>query len=118
MDNAIERKSFNFAVRIIKLYKYLSSKHTIRPLFEQLLRSGTSIGANVSEALQAQSRADFISKLGIALKETAETKYWINLFVETEYLSLHQANSILKDCIEIEKLLTSIIKSSREMADN
>ena len=83
-------------------------------LSKQLLRSGTSIGANVVESQQAQSRADFISKLSIALKEAAETNYWLRLLQATDYLSESEFSSILKDCREVEKMLTSIIKTSRE----
>ncbi|MGN1456390.1 MAG: four helix bundle protein [Acutalibacteraceae bacterium] len=111
MNNIIETKSFNFAVRIVKLYKFLCEQKKEFTLSKQLLRSGTSIGANITEAQQAQSKADFISKINIALKETSETKYWIKLLQATDYLSLNQANSILSDCIEIEKILVSILKT-------
>ena len=83
-------------------------------LSKQIVRSGTSIGANVVESQQAQSRADFISKLSIALKEAAETNYWLRLLQATDYLSESEFSSILKDCREVEKMLTSIIKTSRE----
>ena len=114
MDNLIEEKSFHFAVRIVKLHRHLelNKKETI--LSKQLLRSGTSIGANIAEAQQAQSRADFISKLSIALKETAETKYWLKLLYSTGYLTSAELDSILPDCVELEKLLTSIIKSTKQ----
>ena len=87
MENVIENKSFGFAVRIVKLYKYLCDKKKEYVLSKQLLRSGTSIGANVAEAQQAQSKADFISKISIALKETTETKYWLKLLNATDFLS-------------------------------
>ena len=109
----IQEKTFAFAVRIVNLSKYLHKHHCDNALRQQLLRSGTSIGANVSEAEQAQSRPDFISKMSIALKETSETKYWLKLLVATNYLSENEGNSILSDCVEIEKMLTSIIKSSK-----
>ena len=83
MDITVEQKSFQFAVRIVRLYKYLRSVKKEFVLAKQLLRSGTSIGANVAEAQQAQSRADFISKMNIALKETAETNYWLRLLHAT-----------------------------------
>ena len=112
MGNVIEQKSFQFAVRIVKLCKYIrKSKHEVT-LAAQLLRAGTSIGANVAESQQAQSRADFVSKLNIALKETSETKYWLRLLYETQYLTEYEFNSIYPDAVELEKLLTSIIKSS------
>ena len=84
MDNIIEEKSFRFAVRIVNLNKHLQTNKKEFVLSKQLLRSGTSIGANISEAQQAQSRADFLSKLEIALKEASETKYWLRLICATE----------------------------------
>ena len=111
-DNIIETKSFDFAVRIVNLYKYLKDKRTEDALSKQLLRSGTSIGANVAEAEQAQSKPDFVSKMNIALKETSETKYWIKLLRATEFLSEKESNSLLADCVELEKILVSIIKTS------
>ena len=114
MENVIEIKSFNFAVRIVNLYKYLTDKKKEYVLSKQLLRSGTSIGANVSEAEQAQSKPDFVSKMNIALKETSETKYWIKLLNATEFLSEKESNSLLADCVELEKLLVSIIKTSKQ----
>ena len=113
MDNVIEEKSFHFAVRIVKLNQYLRTKKKEYILSKQLLRSGTSIGANVAESQQAQSRADFISKLEIALKETTETKYWLRLMKETGYLSETEFESIFLDCAELEKILVRIIKSTK-----
>ena len=113
MDNIIEEKSFQFAIRIVKLSQYLRSSKREFVLSKQVLRSGTSIGANVAEAQQAQSRADFISKLEIALKETSETKYWIRLLKETGYISECEFNSVFPDCVEIEKILVSIVKSTK-----
>ena len=114
MDNIIETKSFDFSVRIVNLYKYLNDTKKEYVLSKQLLRSGTSIGANVAEAEQAQSKPDFVSKMNIALKETSETKYWIKLLKATEFLSEKESNSLLADCVELEKLLVSIIKSSKQ----
>ena len=114
MDNVVEEKSFRFAVRIVKLNQYLRTKKKEYVLSKQLLRSGTSIGANIAESQQAQSRADFISKLEIALKETSETKYWLRLLNATEYLSDAEFNSIYTDCSELEKLLVSIVKSTKK----
>lgn len=114
MENIIETKSFDFAVRIVNLYKYLTDTKKEYVLSKQLLRSGTSIGANVAEAEQAQSKPDFISKMNIALKETSETKYWIKLLQATKYLSTEENFSIYADCVELEKLLVSIIKSSKQ----
>jgi len=81
-------------------------------LSKQIVRSGTIVGANVSEALQGQSKRDFLMKMNIALKEASETKYWLRLLKETDYLNEKQQRSILKDCIEIEKLLTSIVRTT------
>ena len=114
MNNAIREKSFQFAVRIVKLCKYLQTEQKEYTLTKQLLRCGTSIGANVAESQQAQNRADFISKLNIALKESYETDYWLRLMHETQYLSAEEFQSIIVDCHEIEKLLISIIKSLKE----
>lgn len=114
MSNIVEEKSFKFAVRIVRLYKYLTERKSEKILSKQLLRSGTSIGANVAEAQQAQSNADFISKMNIALKESTETKYWIKLLRETEYLKVEESKTILDDCSELEKLLVSIVKTSKK----
>ena len=113
MDNVIEEKSFRFAVRIVKLNQYLRTKKKEYVLSKQLLCSGTSIGANIAESQQAQSRADFISKLEIALKETTETKYWLRLMRETGYLSESEFESIFSDCAELEKILVRIIKTTK-----
>ena len=114
MSSILEQKSFDFAVRIVNLCRHLRSTRKEYTLSKQLLRSGTSIGANVAEAQQAQSKADFISKLSIALKETAETKYWIRLMSATGYLSEQECRSILSDCIELEKILVTSVKTSKE----
>ena len=113
MEHTVEEKSFTFSVRIVNLYKHLSVSKKEFTLSKQILRAGTSIGANVAEAQQAQSRADFISKLSIALKEGYETDYWLRLLNATEYLSDAEFSSLIDDCREIEKMLTAIIKSSK-----
>jgi len=113
MDNVIEEKSFRFAVRIVKLNQHLQISKREYVLSKQLLRSGTSIGANVAEAQHAQSKADFINKLEISLKETSETKYWLRLMKETGYLTDSEFESIYPDCIEIEKILVSIVKTTK-----
>ena len=113
MDNVIENKSFQFAIRIVRLYKFLCEEKREYILSKQLLRAGTSIGANVTESQQAQSKPDFVSKISIALKEASETKYWIKLLGATEYLSENQTKSILDDCVEIEKILVTILKSAK-----
>ena len=113
MYNAVEEKSFCFAVRIVKLRKYLQEEKKEYILSKQLMRSGTSIGANIIESQQAQSRADFISKLNIALKEAVETNYWLRLLHATDYLTDSEFLSIIAACKELEKLLTAIIKTTR-----
>ncbi len=114
MDQTAERKSFHFAVRIVKLCNHLRSTKKEYTLSKQLLRSGTSIGANISEAQQAQSKADFISKMSISLKEAAETNYWLRLLQATNYLSEAEFQSIHSDCCELERMLTAIVKSAKE----
>ena len=109
-ENQISTKSFQFAVRTVKLYQHLCTERKEFTLSKQLLRSGTSIGANIAESQQAQSNADFISKLSIALKETSETKYWLRLMHATGYLTDKQADSMLADCSELEALLVAILK--------
>ena len=116
MDNTVEEKSFHFTVRIVKVYRYFEESKKEFTLSKQLLRCGTSIGANIAEAQQAQSRPDFISKLSIALKEAYETDYWLRLLHATKYLSDPEFASLIGDCREIEKMLTSIIKTTKETA--
>ncbi|MBQ8064387.1 MAG: four helix bundle protein [Prevotella sp.] len=111
--NVVEDKSFEFAVRIVKLYKYLTAEKQEYIMSKQLLRSGTSVGANVSEAQQAQSPMDFLSKMNIALKESYESDYWLRLLYRTEYLKKEEYNSIITDCRAISKLLVSIVKSTK-----
>ena len=113
MNNVIEEKSFQFAVRIVRLNQYLRTTKKEFVLSKQVLRSGTSIGASVAESKHAQSKADFISKMEIALKETSETKYWLRLLKETDYLSDSEFDSIFPDCTELEKILVSIVKTTK-----
>lgn len=113
-DNIILDKTMNFAVRIVNLYKFMVNGKCEYTLSKQLLRSGTSIGANVHEAHNAQSKKDFLAKMYIAFKEASESEYWITLLMRTDFLSEEQAESILNDCIEIKKILTSIIKTTKE----
>ena len=114
--NIVLNKSFEFAVRIVKLYKYLCDDKKEFMLSKQLLRSGTSIGANINEAQAGQSKADFISKMSIASKEARETKYWIELLIKTDYLNKddNHVQSLLEDIIELVKIITSIVKTSKE----
>ena len=112
-DSIIKIKSKSFAVRIIKLYKHLQDNKREFVLSKQILRSGTSIGANVHEAYFGQSKKDFISKMQIALKETSETEYWIDLLTETDYISKNESESILNDCQELARLLHATVKTSK-----
>lgn len=111
-NNVIEEKSFDFAVRIVKLYRHLNNEKKEFTLSKQLLRSGTSIGANVTEAQKAQSTADFNAKLNIALKEANETEYWLRLLRKTDYLDDKEFNSIYTDVKEIIAILVSICKKT------
>ncbi|MDZ7662791.1 four helix bundle protein [Thiohalophilus sp.] len=115
-ENAVLNKSFEFAIRIVKLHQFLVKEKKEYVLSKQLLRSGTSIGANVNEAQAGQSRNDFISKMTIASKEARESKYWIELLVATGYLAKNDKyiNSLLSDVFELTRILTSIVKTTRE----
>ena len=114
MGNTIENKSFDFAVRIVNLYKYLCNEKKEFVLSKQLLRSGTSIGANVSEGEKAQSKADFYTKMTIALKEANETDYWLRLMYATEYLTEQEFESLSKDNKEIISILVAITKTTKQ----
>jgi four helix bundle protein len=111
--NPVYKKSFNFAIRIVNLYKHLKNTKKENVLSKQLLRSGTSIGANVAEGIQAQTKNDFLSKMNIALKEANETSYWIDLLYATNYLTDKEHSSLNSDLSEILKLLISIVKTSK-----
>ena len=113
-DNIIQIKSKAFAIRIIRLYRYLIETKKEYVLSKQLLRSGTSIGANICEALCGVSKKDFLSKMHISFKECVETQYWLDLLAETDYLSKNEYDSISSDCEELRKLLSSITKSTNE----
>ena len=114
MANVIQIKSRDFAIRIIKCYKFLSEQKHETVIFKQLLRCGTSIGANTRESKNAQSRMDFLNKLNIALKEADETEYWLDLLHETKYIDDSQYKSINDDCSELCRLLTSIIRKLKD----
>ena len=109
-DNQVLVDSKAFAIRIIRLYKYLKDDKQVYVLSKQVLRSGTSIGANVRESVNAQSRMDFINKLNIALKEANETEFWLELLHESDYLDDKQYQSIYTDCEELVKILVSRCK--------
>ncbi len=112
-DNILIDKSVVFAVRIVKLHQYLikTQKETI--ISKQIVRSGTSIGANINEANYGQSKADFISKLHIALKETAETEYWLKLLTQSEYITSDMGNTLLQDCMELKRILIASINTAK-----
>jgi four helix bundle protein len=112
-ENIVKSKSFAFAVRVVKLYQYLCEQKKEIVLSKQLLRSGTSVGAMVREAEHAESKPDFKHKMAIAQKEINETIYWLELLKETDYLTAEQFESINTDAIEIIKLITAILKSTK-----
>ncbi len=114
MENVVAEKSKSFALRIIKLYKHLDTNHRIGIIATQILKSGTSIGANVKEAIRAQGKADFYAKLNISLKEASETEYWLELLYESEYITKEQFESIYNDCQELLKILTAITKTQKK----
>ncbi|WP_291529915.1 four helix bundle protein [Bacteroides sp. UBA939] len=107
-ENVVYDKALAFSIRVVKLYKYLSEEKSEYVMSKQLLRSGTSIGANISESISAESTSDFIHKMAISQKEAEETLYWLILLFKTDYLSEMQYNSMYEDCREIKKLLASI----------
>ena len=113
-ENLLIDKSIAFASHIIKLHQYLirTKKETI--ISKQIVRSGTSIGANINEANYGQSKADFVSKMHIALKETAETEYWLKLLIMSEYITEDMGKSLLEDCIEIKRILVASINTAKE----
>jgi four helix bundle protein len=115
-DNPIKDKSMAFAIRIVNLYKYLVEKNEF-VMSKQILRSGTSIGANISEAVRAESDNDFIHKLSISRKEAQETLYWLELLHQTDYIPTDAYSSIYSDCEELAKILTSIILTSKQSQD-
>ena len=113
-DNILIDKSIDFGARIVKLNRYLTKEMHEYVLSKQILRSGTSIGANINEAQYGNSKADFIAKLHIALKETAETEYWLHILEKSEYLDHAMASSMLIDCLEIKRILIASINTAKE----
>jgi len=112
-ENVIVEKSYKFGLRTVMLYMYLRKNKVERELLIQLLKSGTSIGANVEEAEGAQSNADFIHKMGVAYKESREAHYWLRLLRDSGLFELKLANSFLKDADELKKILASILKTTK-----
>ena len=117
-DNIIAVKSKAFALRCIRAYQYLTTERKEYVLSKQLLRSGTSIGANVKEGLRGQTKPDFASKMSIALKEASETEYWIELLGDSGIISELESKSLLDDCVELIKILTTITKSAYDALNN
>lgn len=117
-DNVIGDKTFAFAIKVVKAYRYLTKEKSEYVLSKQLLRCGTSIGANVEEAIGGQSEADFAAKLGIAYKEARETSYWIRLLRETGYLTEKMAVSLINDIEEIQRIIGSIRVTIKRKANN
>ena len=113
-DSVILTKSLKFAARIVKLYQYLTKEKHETVISKQIIRMGTSIGANANEAIYGVSKSDFIAKLQISLKETAETEYWLRLLVMSEYLSEPEGQSMIADCLEIKRILVSTLKTAKE----
>jgi four helix bundle protein len=112
-NNVLKTKSYDFALRSVKLFQYLTAEHREYVLSKQLLRSGTSIGANIEEVFQGESRSDFIHKLSIANKEAFETHYWLRLLRDSDILTPKQAESLLQECDEIQRMLVAAIKTSK-----
>ena len=113
-DNILIDKSIDFGARIVKLHRYLIKEKHETVISKQILRSGTSIGANINEAQYGNSKADFIAKLHIALKETAETGYWLHVLEKSDYLDTNMASSVLNDCLEIKRILIASINMAKQ----
>jgi four helix bundle protein len=112
-DNVVQSKSYAFAVRIVRLYQHLCLEKKEYVLSKQVLRCGTSIGANIEEAIGGQSRADFVSKMAVAYKEARETSYWLRLLRDTDYLAPSQFRNIYADAEELCRIIASIQKSAK-----
>ncbi len=113
-DNFIVKKSYSFALEIIKIYKFLINEKKEYVISKQMLRCGTSVGANIHEAIASESKKDFTHKLGIAVKEARETSYWLNLLKDSDYLSDEQFKNLNKNCDEVIRILNSIILTTKE----
>ena len=113
-DSILLDKSLKFAARIVKLHKFLIKEKHETIISKQIIRSATSIGANTNEAIYGQSKADFLAKLHISLKETAETEYWLRLLVLSEYITEKEGESLLADCLEIKRILISSLNTAKQ----
>jgi len=116
-NNPLLDKSLRFAARIVKLYQYLIKEKKESIISKQIIRSGTSIGANANEAAYGVSQADFIAKMHIALKETAETEYWLKLLILSDYIEREHGESMLNDCLEIKRILIASLKTAKQNKD-
>ena len=116
-ENPLIEKSIAFAVQIINLHRYLVKDRKESVISKQIVRSGTSIGANINEANYGQSKADFVSKLHIALKEAAETEYWLRLLSASAYISQEMGDSLLRDCLELKRLLIASLNTAKNHRD-
>ena len=113
-ENILIEKSIDFGARIVKLHRYLVKTKHETVIAKQILRSGTSIGANINEAQYGNSKADFIAKLHIALKETAETEYWLHILEKSDYIDKNMSSSMLNDCVEIKRILIASVNTAKE----
>lgn len=113
-DSILLEKTLKFAARIVKLHKYLIKEKHESVISKQIIRSATSIGANANEAIYGQSKADFISKLHISLKEAAETEYWIRLLVLSDYITETEGQSLISNCLEIKRILVATINTAKQ----
>lgn len=113
MSNLIQEKSFEFAIKIVNLYKLLKFEKKEYVLSKQILRSGTSVGANIEEGIGGQSKKDFIATLQISLKEARETHYWLRLLIATDYLNTEESEEMVKECKELINILTAILKTAK-----
>ena len=113
-ENVVVTKSFDLAIRVVNLYKYLVETKKEYVMSKQILKSGTSIGANIRESQSAESKSDFIHKLSISLKEVRETSYWMELLYRTDFISIEEFESIDKDITELKKIISSIILTTRQ----
>ena len=113
-DSILLDKSLKFAARIVKLHKYLIKEKHENIISKQIIRSATSIGANANEAIYGQSRADFLSKLHISLKETAETEYWLRLLILSDYITETEGKSLIEDCLEIKRILVATLNTAKQ----
>ncbi len=116
-DNILLEKSLQFASRIVKLHKYLTKEKHENIISKQIIRSATSIGANANEAVYGVSKAEFIAKMHISLKETAETEYWLRLLSMSDYINEAEFNSLLNDCLELKRILVSTINTAKSNKD-